>query len=142
MSNSMMMRRREMLAPKIQEILGEFTAGYAQTIIPDNTSEWVITHNLGVMPKFVSVVMVGEPTINNYGIFAVYELDVPNMQNDKTGFMAYRYHYNNADSTDRRLLPNTTYFDADSTQITLKPVYSVGRSPWDTGAAYHVQVYA
>lgn len=138
----MMRRRLAMFEDAPPEGIGEFRRGYAATLTPNSTSEWVITHNLGVMPKFVSVVMVGEPTVNNYGICAVYELDVPDMQDDKTGFMAYKYHYNNADSTDRRLLPNATYFDADSTQITLKPVYSSGRSPWDTGTAYHVQVYA
>lgn len=141
---SMLLRRRLMVqgVEPPAEPLGEFTHGYVATLTPNSTSEWVITHNLGVMPKFVSVVMVGEPTVNSYGILAVYELDVPNMQDDKIGFMAYKYRYNSSDSTDRRLLPDTTYFDADSTQITLKPVYSIGRSPWDTGTTYRVKVYA
>ena len=119
--------------------LGEFTAGYAATLTPDSATEWVITHNLGVVPKIVVVEMVGEPTETNYAIHEIVVL-ANNLADNNPGYISYMYHYNGNDNKSGRYI-SETYYEADTTTVTMKPPYNSARSSWDTGTTYHVQIY-
>ena len=141
MSNSMMMRRRlAMFEDAPPEGLGEFRRGYAATLTPNSTSEWVIQHGLGIVPKLVIIEMSGTPTLNYYGEWAIYQLDVPETFDGKTGFGVVGYHYS-SDTSAYFLLPDTTKLTFDAASVTVMPGYNATRSPWDTGAEYSVQVY-
>ena len=66
--------------------IGEFSASYEATLTPGSTSEWTIRHNLGVVPKCVIIEMAGEPSMTNYAVRAIYELDMLETQGGNTGF--------------------------------------------------------
>ena len=142
---SMLLRRRLMVqggeTPGPASGIGEFSASYEATLTPGSTSEWTIQHNLGVTPKCVIIEMTGEPSMTSYGIGAIYELDMLETQGGNTGFVVEKYHYNNADSYVGKALPNDEAITFNATSLTVYPVYSTVRSPWDTGTTYRVQVY-
>ena len=121
--------------------IGEFSASYEATLMPGNAEAWVINHRLGVMPKLITVKMTGTPTRANYGILAIYEMDVSGMNEDRTGYMVYKYYYNSTDYENARFLPAPSYIETTTTTATLKPVFSAARSSWDTGAEYRVCIY-
>ena len=134
-----MMLRRAMMAPQAAAGLGEFTAGYSATLTPDSGTAWVITHNLGVVPKIVIVEMVGTPAATNYANREMVVL-ASNLPDDNTGYFAYEYYYNGADNKSSQFI-GTTYYEADTATVTMKPPYNSARSSWDTGTTYHVQIY-
>ena len=140
---SMLLRRRMMgqggepPAPGI----GEFSASYEATLTPGSTSEWTIRHNLGVVPKCVIIEMAGEPSMTNYCSGAIYELDMLETQGGNTGFAVGKYHYNNADSYAGKALPNDEAITFNAASLTVFPVHSTARSPWDMGTTYSVQVF-
>lgn len=121
--------------------LGEFTAGYAATLTPDSQLNWVITHNLGVVPKLVIVEMVGTPTLTNYAIKAVY---VPNVQGFEsfanTGYKTGFYYYNDTQYDFAGGITNTS-MELGTSTVKLPMIYNNARSPWDTGSQYRVQIY-
>lgn len=121
--------------------IGEFTAAYEATLTPGSTSEWTIRHNLGVLPKCVIIEMVGEPSMTNYAVRAIYELDMLETQGGNTGFGVGEYRYNGSTSYSGRALPNAESITFNTTSLTVYPVYSTARSPWDTGTTYSVKVY-
>lgn len=138
------MSRREMLMSLgggSSEQIGIFTKGYEATLTPGSTSEFVITHNMGVLPRVCFIEMDRSTAqATNYLINAVIDFDAEWIRDDKTGAYNYMYHYSNTDSTSGGFLPNTI-ITADETTITLKALYSAARSPWDTNADYNVKVW-
>lgn len=128
------------LSESPSEQVGIFTKGYEATLKPGSTTEFVIPHNLGIMPRLCIIEMdrsMAQAT--NYCINAVVDFDVEGWE-DKTGSVGYIYCYNGTDTSGVLLLPDMKV-SASETSITLIPFYSNSRSPWDTNANYHVRVW-
>lgn len=136
--------RRKLMAlqESPSEGLGELTAGYVATLTPSSATEFVITHNMGVIPKIAFVQMVDQTSYN--ASTAIDETVAINVDITGTGsplqnFRTCRYYYNNSISTYDSNIGNM--LNATETTLTLLPPYSDVRSKWDTSKTYSVVLY-
>lgn len=132
----LMMRRNALLA-QIQNGLGEYTKGYYAVLTPQSANEFVIQHNLGIMPKVCIIEAKFEPEDgNNIALNSIYRFDV---LVDDTSYecRVCEYFYENN---------ITSYVSVSATEhrtlnsLTLPPLYSASRSPWNINGTYIVRV--
>lgn len=135
----LMARRKVLLAQMMQSGLGEYTKGYYAVLTPSSTTEFVIPHNLGIIPKVCIVEANFEPTEGvNVGLDAVYAFNVYGMAGDAVGGKVYWYYYRNAINTYEQGYTDLSF--VTESEIRLSPVYSSARSPWNTNGTYIVTV--
>lgn len=135
-----MTRRRALMSFRAEpsEGLGEYTAGYYALLTPQATNKFTITHNLGVKPKVVIIDADFEPPSGrNALIHAVYAFDVYDYAN---GNMVFAQYWFSGNLTKYATSAANVTMDAANTEITLPPIYSGARSPWNTSGQYKVRV--
>ena len=139
-----MMDRRQMLMSlaEASEQVGIFTKGYEATLNPEAVNSFTITHNLGVIPRFVCI-EIDDSTrqlTNSYIINAMIDFDVKGLPSGKTGAFGFYYHYSN-DYPAIVWLPDTKCVATETTLTFTGYPYGTSRSRWDTDADYHVRIW-
>ena len=134
----MMAIRRRVIMGSLKSGLGEYTKGYYAVLTPSSATEFVIPHNLGIIPKVCIVEANFEPTEGvNIGLDAVYVFNVYGITVN-SGVNAGKYFYRNETRTYDNPIPNLD--QASESDIKLKPMYSSIRSPWNTNGTYTATV--
>lgn len=137
----MMALRKKIISQMTPKGVGIFTKGYEAVLSPQSASEFVVTHNLGVKPRVMFLELVDGTVQNaNYVIYCIADFDTY-LEDDKTGYFTYLYHYNNSDSTSSDSFPTSTKITANETTLTMAQLFSSIRTPWDTGAQYRVDIW-
>ena len=135
----LMQIRRGLLTQMIQSGLGEYTKGYYAVLTPSSATEFVISHNLGIIPKVCIVEANFEPTEGvNVGLDGIYAFNVYGMDDNAIAAKITRYFYSNQVMT-----YGTGYTSIDfvtETELRLAPLFSQVRSPWNTNGLYTVRV--
>lgn len=135
----LMARRKVLLAQMMQSGLGEYTKGYYAVLTPSSATEFIIPHNLGIIPKVCIVEANFEPTEGvNVGLDVVYAFNVYGMTNNFIGVKVIQYFYRNALLVYDTALSSFDY--VNESEMRLGPVYSSARSPWNTNGTYIVTV--
>lgn len=135
----MMAIRRRVIMGSLKSGLGEYTKGYYAVLTPSSAAEFVIPHNLGIIPKVCIVEANFEPTEGvNVGLDAVYAFNVYGMAGDAVGGKVFWYYYRNAINSFERGYTDLSF--VTESEIRLSPVYSSVRSPWNTNGTYIVTV--
>lgn len=142
-SLSMLWLRRRMMGafatpPEPTEPLGEYTVGYYNTsVTPSSVSDFVITHDMGVVPKVVIVEANFEPSQGvNAGLNGIYAFDVYGITSGNVAFTG-QYWYNNA-ITYGGGTNNTS--SATTTTVSLGRLSGSVRSNWNTSGTYTVRM--
>lgn len=126
------------VAAEPSDRLGEYTAGYYASLTPQSTSLFTITHNLGVIPKVVTIEADFElPSGRSTLVNAVYAFNVYGYEND--GQIYAKYFFSGNVTKYSRAVTDISAV-ATETELTLQPVYSTARSPWNTEGQYKVRV--
>lgn len=134
----MMAIRRRVIMGSLKSGLGEYTKGYYAVLTPSSATEFVIPHNLGIIPKVCIVEANFEPTEGvNVGLDAVYAFNVYGITLN-SGVYSIKYFYQNGTRTFDSPIPNLDH--VSESDIKLKPMYSSTRSPWNTNGTYTVRV--
>lgn len=134
----MMAIRRRVIMGSLKSGLGEYTKGYYAVLTPSSATEFVIPHNLGIIPKVCIVEANFEPTEGaNVGLDAVYAFNVYGITVNG-GVYVIKYFYKNTTRTFDNPIPNLDH--VSESDIKLKPMYSSARSPWNTNGTYTVTV--
>lgn len=135
----MMAIRRRVIMGSLKSGLGEYTKGYYAALTPASATEFVIPHNLGIIPKVCIVEANFEPTEGvNVGLDAVYAFNVYGMAGNAVGGTSYWYYFQNAINTYDRDYTDLSF--VTESEIRLSPVHSFARSPWNTNGTYIVTV--
>ena len=136
-------RRRLLMMLEKSEGVGIFTKGYEAVLTPQSTKLFTITHNLGILPRLVSIEAdMDSIQTTNYIIMMLIDNNVYGLQDDKTGVALGKYHYNSNDSYSATRLPIASY-EATETAIVIPAgaVFNSIRSPWDISASYSVRIW-
>lgn len=140
----LMARRRALMARQAEEPsagLGELTAGYVATLTPSSATEFVITHNMGIIPKIAFIQMVDQTSYN--ASTAIEEtiainVDITGTGNPLHNLYTCSYYYNNRINSYDSTRDNS---NATETTLNLYVPYSSARSKWDTSKTYLVILY-
>lgn len=135
----MMAIRRRVIMGSLKSGLGEYTKGYYAVLTPASATEFVIPHNLGIIPKVCIIEANFGPTEGvNVGLDAIYAFNVYGMVGDAFGGTVYWYYFQNAINTYDEGYTDLSF--VTESEIRLSPVYSSARSPWNTSGTYTVRV--
>ena len=136
----MMAIRRRVIMGSLKSGLGEYTKGYYAVLTPSSTTEFVIPHNLGIIPKVCIVEANFEPIKGiKSGLNGVYVFR-PLALTDTAILCAkiYTYWYQDRMTNYRDALTNINF--VTESEIRLSPLYSSAKSPWNTSGTYTVRV--
>lgn len=143
-----MIARKKKIMMMLQEQesgVGIFTKQYEATLTPQAANSFVITHNMGILPRFC-IIEIDDSTrqrTNGYISQSMIDFNVIGMTHDRTGHSSYWFYYNGWANTGI-LIPSAytnRYIEYDETSITITGYpYGTSRSQWDTNADYNVRV--
>lgn len=135
-------RRRMLMAQKPPVRLGDFTKAYVADIIPNSTTSWAITHNLGVLPKLLLLRMTDWSDVaDGFVLDMMLDLQVPYDVGGAPGTIASLHYMWSGSTTSYQRANWIAGENVTTTSITLTPPYSTARSKYDTSKTYHIEIY-